>query len=131
MKKCANCKKDKYKSEFNKNSTKKDGLQNRCRLCQNEYDRNWHKNNSKRRLSKKNNRLKELRTWILDLKKEKGCEKCIENDPICLDFHHKKGNKKLNISCMVAQGFGKDKILKEVKKCIVLCSNCHRKHHFS
>ena len=58
-----------------------------------------------------------------------GCIGCGEKDPSCLDFHHGDGktDKLGDISKM--RRFGKVRLLAEIEKCDVLCSNCHRKHH--
>ena len=57
--------------------------------------------------------------------------KCGEDHIACLDFHHQNPEEKEhNIAWMLAFGFSKEAILAEIDKCIVLCSNCHRKEHF-
>jgi hypothetical protein len=59
------------------------------------------------------------------------CSKCGENNPACLDFHHRDPNKKADsVSSMLSRGLRLKTILKEVAKCEVLCANCHRKEHF-
>ena len=58
------------------------------------------------------------------------CQKCGFSHPAALDFHHKNENEKeYDVSQLVRNG-NKDKILKEIEKCIILCSNCHRIHHY-
>lgn len=43
-----------------------------------------------------------------------------------MDFDHREGTrKKFNIS-MVSQFSTKKELLKEIKKCDLVCSNCHR-----
>ena len=42
-----------------------------------------------------------------------------------LDFHHYRKNKKFNVGDMIRDGYSFDKILKEIKKCVVLCCRCH------
>ena len=59
--------------------------------------------------------------------KESGCMICGEKDPACLDFHH-LGDKYEQLSHM--QTHSMDKIKTELQKCVVLCSNCHRKLHY-
>jgi len=54
------------------------------------------------------------------------CNLCGYN--ICLwalDFHHKE-------ECIsrVIHSSSKEKALKEAKKCIILCANCHRELHY-
>lgn len=72
----------------------------------------------------------ELQSFIDAYKIEKGCSKCPEKDPICLDFHHHNDDKEFNISqAVIVLGLGKEKIIKEMAKCIIVCSNCHRKIH--
>lgn len=73
----------------------------------------------------------ELSAWLRKLKVDKTCNKCGENHPACLEFHHTDPLKKeVNLSAASTRGWSKKRILDEVRKCIVLCSNCHRKMHW-
>lgn len=64
------------------------------------------------------------------LKRRLGCKKCGENDPWCLQFHHRDPKKKTWSICKLYGGtWSWERILEEVKKCIVLCANCHIKEH--
>ncbi len=59
-----------------------------------------------------------------------GC-KCGEKNSACLDFHHKTPKNK---TCTIAEAVQKRGIAlvkSEVKKCSVLCANCHIKKHFT
>lgn len=57
------------------------------------------------------------------------CSCCGYNKNItCLDFHHLR-DKKNSISKMVLQGYSIKLIKEEIKKCKLLCANCHRKTH--
>ena len=59
------------------------------------------------------------------------CERCPENHPACIDFHHQDPTKKeVNIGEAFRLGYSKKRIEAEMEKCIVLCSNCHRKLHY-
>jgi hypothetical protein len=51
--------------------------------------------------------------------------------PTALDFHHHKKNKKFNVSNMIRDGYSWDNILKEIKKCVVLCCRCHAESHYN
>lgn len=63
-------------------------------------------------------------------KKTLKCNRCPETDWVALDFHHSDPNEKdMEISNMVGLAWSKEKILKEISKCEILCANCHRKHH--
>jgi len=65
-----------------------------------------------------------FREWRTSLK----CSKCGENDPACLEFHHcDPSEKETTITKMVARGF--KSVISELKKCTVVCSNCHSKIH--
>lgn len=57
------------------------------------------------------------------------CSNCSCINPDCIDWHHTKG-KDILISRMIKHGYSTKKFLEEVQKCIPLCANCHRKHHF-
>lgn len=88
---------------------------------------NKHKKSEKKRIQQ---RIKDLRIWLKEYKKNLKCEKCGENFWACLDFHHLDPDiKEHNISNICKTGWCKKRILKEINKCIVLCANCHRKIH--
>jgi len=58
------------------------------------------------------------------------CKFCSYNKCLAaLDFHHNVGNKEGNVSKII-KDFSKQKGLKEIEKCILLCANCHRELHF-
>jgi hypothetical protein len=71
-----------------------------------------------------------IKEWFDKYKSNLKCVRCGESDPICLDFHHVDPSTKIEeVPIMVHKGCGIDRILQEIKKCIVLCANCHRKEH--
>jgi hypothetical protein len=71
-----------------------------------------------------------LRTWVSDYKRERGCSRCDEHHPACLDFHHRdRADKEDCVSLMVEATRSRAVILAEIAKCDLLCSNCHRKEH--
>lgn len=62
---------------------------------------------------------------------KKGCEECGCKDPRVLEFDHLEPKKKhAPISLLLSQGYtwGSEKVRKEVRKCRVLCANCHKLH---
>lgn len=74
----------------------------------------------------------EKRAWALNQKVATGCADCGENHPACLDFHHRDPSKKLkDVVKIVDQNAGWKRIEAEAEKCEVLCSNCHRKRHYT
>jgi L-lysine 2,3-aminomutase len=67
----------------------------------------------------------EYKRKLAELKEKAGCKDCGVKNHIVLDFDHLK-DKKYNISRMIHDGFSWKAILKEIEKCEVVCSNCHR-----
>lgn len=76
-------------------------------------------------------RKRGIRREFAAFKATLSCTKCGENHPATLDFHHvirHPSNKKINE--LLKRG-AIDKAIQEIQeKCVVLCSNCHRKHHW-
>jgi len=131
MKYCNCCNKTKDKSEFNKAVSKKDGLQTYCKECSRERHRLDYINKPNRKISVEKSRKKhysDSRRLIDRYKRICGCHFCKENEPVCLDFHHLNPNEKENEVSVLA-GYSKSRLKLEIKKCIVVCSNCHRKLH--
>ena len=91
------------------------------------YDKNYYEKNKKRIYNLKKqrwrNRKKELVKLLGGKCKFCGYERCLW----ALDFHH-TGEKEREVSKIKMEG-SKDKALKEAKKCILLCANCHRELH--
>ena len=60
------------------------------------------------------------------------CAKCGDSRGYVLDFHHIDPNEKdIAISRMISKNYTLEHIMNEIKKCVCLCSNCHREfHHF-
>lgn len=133
-KKCSCCQLIKETTEFNFKSKKKNTFHSSCKKCQAEYHKKHYQENKavytrKRRVNNRKYRIKG-RQFIDDYKRSKGCNFCNENTPCCLDFHHIDPTQKTNnISKMKSNARAIHIIEKEINKCIVVCSNCHRKLH--
>jgi len=90
----------------------------------------WYYKNRDHRIETKEQRRQELKRWFYELKRDEcECRQCGESRPSALDFHH-RDKKTKDVSAMVNDGYGKDRIRAEIKRCVVLCSNCHRKEHY-
>lgn len=74
--------------------------------------------------------LLQVRTFI-DSVKEKGCAKCGFQHPAALDFHHVSEDKETSIATVFQKKWSLARVQKEVAKCILLCANCHRIHHYN
>jgi hypothetical protein len=68
---------------------------------------------------------------LILLKSGLKCKECGEAHPACLDFHHEDpAEKDLAIASAISKGWSIRRLEAEVAKCRVLCSNCHRRHHY-
>jgi len=89
------------------------------------------KEKNKRREQAKKSRKRAIRRnkkYVETCKIENPCP-CGETEICCLTFHHDNGEKSGNVSDMVNRGYSINRIQKEIKKCKVLCLNCHAKFH--
>jgi hypothetical protein len=72
----------------------------------------------------------ELASWYEELKSKLVCARCGESHPACLQFHHDDPTtKEVALAEALRRGHGRDRMLREIEKCTVLCANCHIKHH--
>jgi hypothetical protein len=94
-------------------------------------DQRWHYRHSELNNSKTADRRERLATWVAERKVASGgCLRCGEDDPRCLDYHHREdAEKSMNVSTMVNDCLSREQIRQEIRKCEVLCANCHRKEH--
>lgn len=114
-KKCSNCNKVKLIKEFYQHSSRKGGSSS-CKKCFNEYCvKRW----------------TNIKIKALDYKGNK-CEDCIASYPeepyVIFDFHHLIKEEK-DVSWNKLRLRSWEKIKNELDKCVLLCSNCHRKRH--
>lgn len=74
------------------------------------------------------NDKEKIRRMIRKIKENSSCYLCGEAHVSCLEFHH-IGDKELEISKMLSK-YTEEEILEEIKKCEIVCCNCHRKIHW-
>tara|TARA_Y100000310_G_scaffold262645_1_gene272372 strand:+ start:3582 stop:3953 length:372 start_codon:yes stop_codon:yes gene_type:complete len=92
--------------------------------------RRWYYRNKQKQFDRNADRIRQIARKFANYKRTLKCEFCAEDYPSCLDFHHRDPTKKEgNICQLVHRGWGWDRLMREVKKCQVLCANCHRKLH--
>ena|ERR1039458_870355 len=130
-KKCSTCSEKKPIAEFNKNKNRKDGLNNICRVCSNEYSKKYYNENTDKHkkviIERHNKIIKENRVLLYNYYKVNPCVDCGEDNPIVLELDHKNSdNKTMIISKMISGGYCWDRIKNEIGKCDVRCANCHR-----
>jgi hypothetical protein len=77
-------------------------------------------------------RRKELKKWVRSLKvgnkcSSKKCTNVCEYKTVKMfDFHHvDPATKFMDVSDMSTRGYSKIRIEEEIKKCVLLCKECH------
>ena len=96
------------------------------------YKREWYKQNRSRVVNDISERKRQLASWLQAYKATLKCSRCGEDHPACLDFHHRiPSDKEFTAAWMAKWGWSIAKMQAEIKKCDVLCANCHRKLHWS
>lgn len=95
-----------------------------------EAQRQHYKDNKSIYSARFKKRKQDRKEYLTRIKSEVGCENCGYNKcSKSLDFHHKYQNKELSLVTLASNGHIYSTIDEELKKCIVLCANCHRAHH--
>lgn len=89
-------------------------------VCSNCHRVRTHERRSNKRVFKENS----FQTWVRNLKMQpcSDCGKCFH--PVAMDFDHVRGNKVTQISNMTS--YSQERVLVELGKCDLVCSNCHR-----
>jgi hypothetical protein len=99
-----------------------------------EYRNEWYERNKQAEREKAKirqaERRKEFKEWYREYKSNLKCSKCGFSHPAALDFHHIDSSKKEFTLGSTGLSVSKDRFLKEIEKCVVLCANCHRIHHY-
>lgn len=120
MKYCGKCEQTIPKECFAKRGN---GLQSNCKECNKKYLRLHYKRNKEYYLNKMIKARKSYRSWYDSVKSNYCCVECGESDIRCIDFHHINTDNKIDsVSTMMSQGLSKEKILREIEKCIPMCA---------
>jgi hypothetical protein len=102
-----------------------DRTQHFCKECQRAYSKQHYQNN-KARYYERNERQRLRLKQILIEAKAKSCKDCgVQYPPYVMDFDHLDDSEKLDDVSRLTR-FTKKKLLTEIAKCDVVCSNCHR-----
>lgn len=129
MKFCSRCKQEKTLDEFYFKNKSKGIRQSQCKDCSSIYQRKHYIDNKDLYLERskrdKEKSYKRYKDYVNSFKSS--CFVCNENHIATLDFHHIDPlQKEFTVSRMYSMKKAKD----EIDKCVVLCSNCHRKFHW-
>lgn len=127
MRECKKCKKE--LDEINFSVLKTGRILSYCKTCSNNAAKKAYKNNPKKIISQASKFRKKLKLLSNKIKEKYGCSFCDVKEGICLDFHHLDSSKKESeVSSFLGRKM-KKQAFEEINKCIVVCSNCHRKVH--
>lgn len=136
MKTCTKCLQQKPESEYFVRDKKKGRLHAQCKKCYASYRKKIYKahyekykDHYRQRAILRHNKLRtEYRTNMLAYMSDKTCATCGESDIRVLEFDHLDSKNKLfTVSQAVPLGYNWKAVLIEIKKCQILCSNCHKK----
>lgn len=121
---CIKCNQSKPLSDYYKDKIVKTGYKSKCKVCYIKYGKQFK--------GKKIERIKNNKAFTNRVKTKLGCKKCGYNEhPAALSFNHIDPSIKFrNISAMVHEDYSIHKIKKEMRKCEVLCANCHNIHSY-
>jgi len=130
MKQCTFCKQHKPLTEFNRNKSKSDGLQNKCRDCSHlKFKEYYSKNKKRQRIAISESKVKakeKAYNFVVEYFKNNPCVDCGNSDIRVLEFDHVEGFEKKNgVGVLIQRGNGLNVIREEISKCQVRCRNCH------
>lgn len=130
---CTKCAETKPFELFYADKRQSSGLRPDCKECQKKQSKVKYQNDTQFRQRKLLQAERYQKTFrrehtirILTILKENGCIDCGEKDPVVLDFDHQR-DKVAGISRMVRNHTPWETIEAEIAKCVVRCSNCHRR----
>lgn len=128
MKLCRKCSQEKPLSCFHKRGS---GYQSVCKECKAKYSAQKYQDDPTYKAKRKVRAIadrKRNREFLNRYKRLCKCKVCGESEPVALDFHHLDPKEK-DFEPSNLKTYSRGTIKREVRKCVVLCANCHRKVH--
>lgn len=96
---------------------------------QKKYSTQYYANNKATVIAASKASAKAYKEQWRNFKATLSCVKCGQNHPATFDFHHiDSSTKEASVNKLLKNRAFK-RALEEIKKCVVLCANCHRIHH--
>lgn len=130
MKTCSKCKLTKPFEEFSFKSKKNNTLQQNCKACQRQISKEWYRANATDHKRRSSDARKQLTQEYIDYKKTLSCRDCGDTRYWCLTFHHLDPSVK-ETAVSNLYNYSRERLMKEINKCVVLCHNCHATlHHY-
>lgn len=119
-KKCSDCGITKPLTEFYSNGYQPNGkkkYKGKCKGC----DKKYHTNNQ----------IAKIISILAEFGKEYKCEKCgYDRNTAAITFHHTNPSEKEFAISEISKTYSEQKLREEIKKCVVLCHNCHMEEHY-
>ena len=129
MKKCSSCHQIKPIIHFHKDNRQKDGLQPGCKECRKITSSNYYLKNKQKAINQAKESRKKIKAIVNNIKESNPCVDCNTYYPFyVMDFDHLR-DKSFKISWGIINR-SRDNVLKEIEKCELVCSNCHRKRSY-
>jgi len=130
VKMCCVCKKEKPLSNFAWKSKVLNKVSYDCKVCHRIARKKHYDTNPAERVRIKadtERRREAAWEYVKSLKMKAKC-KCGYGNPAGLVFHH-LGNKDIEISNAIANGWSLKSLKEELNKCEIVCANCHAEEH--
>lgn len=126
MKTCSKCRQPKDVGNFCKSARMKDGLQSWCKACMTKNTLKRYRKD-KIRFKTRNTRYKRDKcAKVYEYLQNYKCVDCGEDRVAVLEFDHLDPTKKIAEVSTLCFGYSWEIILAEIKKCDVVCANCHK-----
>ncbi len=125
-KRCPSCTKMKHRTLFSQRKDRPDGLQVYCKTCQSKVDSARYLKKKKHIRSRKKIYRKKIAQFFRDMKTGKKCSDCHNSFHFAaMQWDHLPGMTKFSdVASLAGQG-RKLLALEEIKKCELVCANCH------
>lgn len=134
MKQCAKCLRTLEMDQFPVRKDRNGSLNSYCFTCRSNYSKEYHAANRvaiNSRTAARNSQIRADVKALIRARKSVPCADCNKEYPYyVMDFDHVRGKKKFNIGAG-ANSYSLRVIEKEIDKCEVVCSNCHRQRTHS
>ena len=124
---CSRCKTEKVIEDFPFSNTARNIRHGQCKPCRRIMSKEHYLRNKTQYVTRAEKHNTKMAKLFQEFKDSLSCSVCGEPQACCLDFHHIR-DKEFAISEAIAK-VGITKLVEELEKCSVLCSNCHRKYH--
>lgn len=137
MKTCTKCHMAKSEADYFVKDKRTSKLHTQCKACYKEHRKTYYATHYekygelyRKRAKLQREKLRSIyRSGMLHYLSDKACVVCKESDVRVLEFDHiDQAQKSFTISQAVRLGYSWSETLEEMKKCRVLCANCHKKH---